>query len=557
LRLSSDEVCIKPLISGKEGCMLQKAVVRWRRVALWLALGCQVGLLLAVPQGVSLAASLGQIVETRGPLLQGSLPLRYNAHYLGLEPTVRDGLMTITLAYEPQNNPNLQGFVNFLVLTEDGLRRYLAGEDADNLDIASGSPLQFDPVGNKMAAAFQDSGRGSYTVIVYNNSDLPVTYALSVEGGVLVDNANQTLSAALANSEPTPTPTAAPTLAPGVADPATFLLPGSIRARRVTGALARTPERHYLSMEPDVRDGLVVLNFSFDPMDVRELLGNINFWILDEDGLRRVIAGNRPEDVNLATGFPVPFSPFPNELQASFNASGDRPYTVVIYNNSVVSATYALAANGGVLIDQYGQTNEAKVAAMEAAALSGATPVPVSGGAMPPAMTTPTATPTPQADLLLTSFTESAADAATATVTPTSALTLTTGVERLAGELDQPFEHHYLGLTPTIRDGLIVLTLDFDPKDSLALVDNLNFWVLDEDGLRRVVSGARPMDVGIASGSIVRFGADQGKLRAVINASGHGKYTIVVYNNSAVPATYQLRANGGLLVDETAQTTLP
>jgi hypothetical protein len=540
--------------------MLQKAIMRWRRVALWLALGCQVGLLLAVPQGVSLAAALGQIVETRGPLLQGSLPLRYNAHYLGLEPTVRDGRVTLTLAYEPQNNPNLQGFVNFLVLNEDGLRRYLAGEDAEDLDIASGSPLQFDPVGNKMTASFQASGRGSYTVIVYNNSDLPVTYALSAEGAVLIDNANQTLSAALANSDPTPTPTATTTLAPGVADPATFLLPGSIRARRVTGSLARTPERHYLSMEPDVRDGLVVLNFTFDPMDVRELLGNINFWILDEDGLRRVIAGNRPEDVNLATGFPVPFSPFPNELQASFNASGSRPYTVVVYNNSVISATYALAATGGVLIDQYGQTNEAKVAALEAAALSGATPVPASGGAVPPAMTTPIATPTPQSDLLLTSFTEPAsADTAAvaATATPTSAPSLATGVERLAGELDQLFEHHYLGLTPTIRDGLIVLTLDFDPKDSLALRDNLNFWVLDEDGLRRVISGARPMDVGIATGSVVRFGADQGKLRAVINTSGHGKYTIVVYNNSAVPATYQLRANGGLLTDETAQTTLP
>lgn len=496
--------------------------------------------LLLIPGAVSQAAVLQQILPVEGQVLQGSLPLRYNAHYLGLEPLIRDGIITLTLAYEPQDNPNLRGFVNFLVLTEDGLRRYLAGEDARNLNIASGAPLQFDPVGNKMAAAFRDSGRGSYTVIVYNNSDLPVTYALSVEGGTLFDGANQTLTAALASADPTPTPTPTPALAAGTADPATFVLPGSITARQVTGALATPVQRHYLNMRPDVRDGLIIFNFTFDPMDVRELLGNINFWILDEDALRRVIAGGQPEDLNLATGFRVPFNPFPNELQASFNASGNTPYTVVVYNRSTVPATYALAVNGGVLIDQYGQTNEAKVAALEEAALVGSTT------SAPAAPITPEGATTTQISFV-----------PTVEATPTPAPSLESGVERLAGALDQPYEHHYLGLTPTIRDGLIVLTLDFDPKDVLALADNLNFWVLDEEGLKSVINGARPADVGIATGSVVRFGADKGKLRAVINSSGRGHYTVVVFNNSTVPATYLLRANGGLLTDETAQTTLP
>jgi hypothetical protein len=515
-----------------------------RMCACCLALIGQLVWLAAFPAAVGLAAPVRQITTVRGQSLQGSLPLKFNAHYLGLEPALRDGVISLTLAYEPQNNPNLRGFVSFLVLTEDGLRRYLAGEDARSLQIATGTPLQFDPIGNKVAAAFRDSGRGSYTVIVYNNSDLPVTYALNVEGGVLIDEANQTLTAALAGAEPTPTPTATPAVAAGTADPVTFLLPGSITARRITGALSRRGERHYMNMKPDIRDGLIIFNFTFDPMNVRELLGNINFWILDEDGLRRVIAGGRPEDLNLATGFPVPFSPFPNELQASFNASGSNPYTVVIYNSSDVPATYAMAVNGGVLIDQYGQTNEAKVAALEAAALAGA-PAPVTVATPEPvALAAPEPASAPQeAVVTLASFTTAPAS--------------TVGVERLAGTLDQPYEHHYLGLAPTIRDGLIVLTLDFDPKENLALADNLNFWVLNEDGLKSVINGSRPADVGIATGSVVRFGADKGKLRAVINASGYGKFTVVVFNNSAVPATYLVRANGGLLSDETAQTTLP
>ncbi len=536
-------------------CASVRPAFRVVSLLLVILLACMVSVIVffAASGAVALAAPPAQIVAARGPVLQGSLPLRYNAHYLGLEPTIRDGVITLTLAYEPQDNPNLRGFVNFYVLTEDGLRRYLAGGDLRTLNVAAGSPLQFDPVGNKMAAAFRDSGRGNYTVIVYNNSDLPITYALGVDGGVLIDNANQTLTAALADPDPTPTPSPTPTVAPGVADPATFLLPGAITARRVSGSFTRPSERHYLNMEPDIRDGLIIFNFTFEPMDVQELLGKINFLILDEDGLRRVISGGRPEDLNLATGFPVPFSPFPNELQASFNASGNQPYTVVVYHNAETPATYALAVNGGILIDQYGQTNEAKVAAMEVAALSGATAGALSG----PTAGGPVLVATPEAPSVIPASEVTTVEVSDPALAATTAPTLTLGVERLAGELNQPYQHHYLGLAPTIRDGLIVLTLDFDPKDNLALAENLNFWVLDEEGLRRVVNGARPSDVGLATGSVVRFGADRGKLRAVFNASGRGDYTVVVFNNSAVPATYSLRANGGLLTDETAQTTLP
>jgi hypothetical protein len=210
-----------------------------------------------------------------------------------------------------------------------------------------------------------------------------------------------------------------------------------------------------------------------------------------------------------------------------------------------------LGVDGGVLLDQYGQTNEARVAAAEMAAINAANSSQLSETSTTTLLTTPAGATPPTTGPFATS------SIASATNTTDANLALARGVERLAGLLDRPYEHHYLGLDPTIRDGLIILTLDFDPKDNQALAGNLNFWVLDEDGLRRVISGAPPASVGIATGSAVRFGADQGKLRAIINASGRGRYTVVVFNNSAAPARYELRANGGLLSDETAQTTLP
>jgi hypothetical protein len=511
---------------------------------------CQVMGLGLWPVGMAQAAPPRQIVTVREPTLRGALPLRNNAHYLGLEPTIRDGVITLTLAYDPQDNPNLRGFVNFLVLTEDGLRRFLAGEDPDTLEVAGGSPVPFDPIGNKMAVSFADSGRGSYTVIVYNNADVPVAYTLTAEGGILIDGANQTQTAAAVSAAPF-LPTATPTATVAAASPAELsLLPGSVRARRVSGSLTRRAERHYLNLDPDIRDGAITFNFHYDPLGIRELIGSINFWILDEDGLRRMIAGSKPEDLNIATGFPVPFSPFSNELQANFTASGSNPYTVIVFNNSAISATYILTITGGVVIDQYVQTNEAKVAVAEQAALFNAQASATAAPTATPTPAPPTLSAPPDAGVTLISTSGETSEFA---LTPAS----TVGVDRLAGQLNQPYQHHYLGLTPEIRDGLIVVTLDFDPKDSQALAENINFWILDDQGLQRVLNGARPEDVGIATGSVVQYGADKGKLRAVINSSGRGEYTVVVYNNSDVPATYLLRANGGLLTDLIAQTTLP
>ena len=76
-------------------------------------------------------------------------------HYLGLEPTLRDGTVVLTIALEPADDVSLRGAVNFLVLTDDGLRRVLAGADPLDLDIAASAPLQFDPIGNKYQAVLR------------------------------------------------------------------------------------------------------------------------------------------------------------------------------------------------------------------------------------------------------------------------------------------------------------------------------------------------------------------------------------------------------------------
>lgn len=504
----------------------------WRLV--WLCLVC-LSLLLGQPVQSLYAAPARQIVTTRGPVLRGELPYQYNAHYLGVETNIRDGLLSLTLTYDPQNNPNLKGFVNFFVLDEDGLRRFMAGADPDPLAIAGGAPLQFDPIGNKMGAAFRSSGRSQYTVIVYNNSLLPVTYQLAVEGGTLIDSANQTL---VAGAQATaPDPTATPTTVPAVAVNESLNLLGAASGQRLTGVLSNSIGRHYLAAVPNVRDGTILFNFHYDPLDQPLLYGNVNFLVLDEEGLNAIIRGDKPRDVNLATGFPAPFSPFPNELQANFNASGKEPYTVVVYNQTALPATYDLLLDGGTLYDRYGQTIEAKAAAALAQPNT--------------LLPEPTATPTPISEFTLVSSTGDSALLAE----PLSSVPF--GVAQLAGNFQGAYQYHYLALAPTLRDGTITLSLAFAPSDSKALLENLNFWVLTEEGLQQVVNGAPPSAYDIATGAYQYFGPYKGKLYAAFNASGRGNYTVIVFNNADMPARYLLSAEGGLLATADVNVALP
>jgi hypothetical protein len=492
---------------------------------IWIGVPIALIVLMALgglPSLTALGAPLLQDAPAGEPLratrVSGSLPSQYSAHYLGLQPAQRDGTIVLTLSYDPQD-PQLAGLVNFIVLSEDGLRRFLAGEDATDLDVAAGSPLQFGSARNRLQGALKDSGRGNYTVIVFNESNTPITYELLAQNGVLLDNAGQTTAdAADVVAAPTPTPAANLGLAPAV-----------VNARRLSGDLDGQFERHYLSLAPEIRDGRVNLQLDYEPTDQAALRGAMNFWVLDADGVRRLIQGIDPEELNLATGFPSPFDPTPGRLVADFKSSGDSEYTAVMYNVSGIPAQYALSAQGGLLIDRYGQTNESLAAAAESVALA----------AVP--------TPTPLPPVVATS--------SEGNLIPVSTTTVTNARPNvLRGALSGPYQQHYLGLFPDVRNGTVTLLLDFDPKDSEALLNNVNFMVLDQDALRRVIAGARPEDLDLASGALVRFGPEKGKLRADFNASGRNEYTVIVYNNANAPATYSLEARGATLADEIGQT---
>ncbi|MCS7221263.1 MAG: LysM peptidoglycan-binding domain-containing protein [Anaerolineae bacterium] len=124
------------------------------------------------------------------------------------------------------------------------------------------------------------------------------------------------------------------------------------------------------------------------------------------------------------------------------------------------------------------------------------------------------------------------------------------------GELPTQYSQHYLGLDPDAPDVQITLTLTYDPQDQPELDRGIGFWVLDANGLRRVEAGARfhEANVSIAAG-MREANIPNNQLRATFKAAGMGRYTVVVYNNSSVPATYVLKAEHATLMDESGQVS--
>lgn len=130
----------------------------------------------------------------RGQSVTGELPKQFDQHFLGLEPSERDGSIKLTLTIDPQDNSEVLRKVSFLVLNEDGFKKFLDGASATNLAIAAGNRL-FDGSSNVRVASFNAVGSSPMTVIVYNNSEFAASYSLTAEGAVIVDDAGQTTTA--------------------------------------------------------------------------------------------------------------------------------------------------------------------------------------------------------------------------------------------------------------------------------------------------------------------------------------------------------------------------
>jgi hypothetical protein len=346
---------------------------------------------------VSAQSAISQIAalrntEVRATELRGLLPHQFDHHYFGLEAVETGGAFALTLLVEPARVLE-ENAVNFVVLTEDGMKKIAAGVDPVAVKTAIGAPLLFDQVANRLTALVPGSVDSKYTVVVFNNSKLPATYALQVEGGILVDAAGQSFSSVKVvppMTEATMTNTAAQQIGGelsadalqtkyegvvkrlGLAKYAETreimqeLLPEAVRARQVSGALANAQERHYINLATDMGGGEVTLTLRYESEGGAPT--HLNFWVMTQDGVRHLVQGGMAQELNLAVGLPVAGEP--GLYQARIQMAEKMLYTVVVFSEGMTAAEYTLSVQGGILADRYGQTREARAAEMEVLALA-------------------------------------------------------------------------------------------------------------------------------------------------------------------------------------------
>lgn len=335
----------------------------------------------------------------------------------------------------------------------------------------------------------------------------------------------------------------------------------------------------WLGLDPDMPEAAIRVYVRWDRPNAAN--NGVGFFVLDEVGLNRAIAGSSLQDIATSGGNPV-FEGADNEMDAKFTSFGLTRYTVVVFNDSDTGANFTAQVENGTFIDDSGQvtdptapiveegdseegaegeegvegeaTTDGEVAA-EAPAEDAAPVAEGEGDATADAETT-----TEEVVAEATEEAETVADESTEEAEPvaedTTAAPAQSGIVR-AGELEGELtasETHYIGLIPREKDGQIELNLTFDPRDDTDLARRINFFVLRAEDLAALGGNTRPSDLAVAAGNRV-FGGESNLRRANIQATGTGEYTILIINSSPEKvAQYQLTASNGTLVDDAGQT---
>lgn len=336
----------------------------------------------------------------------------------------------------------------------------------------------------------------------------------------------------------------------GLASAAVESAPLSLTADEVTGTIPGGQfAKLWLGLDVTQPNANVTISTEWDRYDA--LASGLGFYILSPENLARVQGGNDIRDNNTASGGAV-FQGPTNQQIASFNATGSD-YTLVIYNDSNSDATFTARATNALISDDSGQVTSDKAMEGSETATTPSAPAaaPATTGGAVVAVTT--GSPVVAAPAATAPVAAAPAAAPVTTAPAVAAPSTEVKAKELKGALPNEGDQHFLGLEPTIKDGEVNLVLTFDPQDNTELARRIGFWVLDQQGFQRYTQGTPASELAIAAGSRTFLGSSNERT-ATFNSTGFGPYTVIVYNSSSVPATYNLRVDGGLLVDDSGQT---
>jgi len=149
-----------------------------------------VALLIATSVFVSAQVST-QTTVLRSASVTGELAQQYSQHWLGVTTDQPSANLRFTMTFYPSDNSVVRNNFGFWVLDDNDVKAVVqsGGRFPDN-NVAAGERTARDPQG-QLSAQITANGFSNYTVVVFNDTEIPVEYTLTVENGKLVDDAGQ------------------------------------------------------------------------------------------------------------------------------------------------------------------------------------------------------------------------------------------------------------------------------------------------------------------------------------------------------------------------------
>jgi hypothetical protein len=213
---------------------------------------------------------------------------------------------------------------------------------------------------------------------------------------------------------------------------------------------------------------------------------------------------------------------------------------VVVFNNGKLPVTYSLQVDGGILVDDAGQTYSAvtvgaplldaanALAGTSTGTLSAATLAKYEGVVKRLGMARRSSIMMIVRDMI---------------PEPVRA-------RRMSGALLNWQDRHFLNLATDTGGGEIVLTLRYASDGGTPT--HLNFWVMTQDGVRQLVQGGMAQELNMATGLPVA--GEPGVYQARLRMAENMLYTVVVFSEGMSEADYTLAVQGGILWDRHGQT---
>jgi hypothetical protein len=330
-------------------------------------------------------------------------------------------------------------------------------------------------------------------------------------------------------------------VAPGAVSQIAALRNTEVRASELRGMLPHQFDHHYFALEATKPAGAFAVTLVVEPAEVLENHA-VNFVVLSEDGMTKFASGVDPLTVKTAVGSPLLFDKAGNRLTALVPGSLETEYTVVVFNNGKLPATYTLQVEGGVLIDDAGQTFSA--IRVDAPIMEAASEV-----------TAQEAKSAVEAETILAKY--EGVVKRLGLVKPVQTVSMLQQLlpepvraRRVSGALMNMQDRHYLNVATDLGGGEIVLTLRYESAGGTPT--HLNFWVMTQDGVRHLVQGGMAQELNLATGLPVA--GEPGIYQARLRMAPNMLYTVVVFSEGLSEADYTLAVQGGILMDRYGQT---